>query len=83
MCGLIRRKSRVHIPGQITKQITKNISSAISSQQISSKKSESKIKIATKSFPKKKELLFEVDFKLVVPPLMYTINTHNISGVRS
>ena len=34
-----------------------------------------------KSFSK--NLSFGVDFKLQVPPLMYKINTHNLSGVRS
>ena len=38
-------------------------------------------KIAIKSFSKK--LSFGVDFKLQVPPLMYKINTHNISSVRN
>ena len=39
-------------------------------------------KIAMKSISKK-NLLFEVDFKLQVPPLMYKIKTHNIIGVRN
>ena len=39
---LIRRKSRVQVPGQTSKRNTKSISSAISSQQISGKNSESK-----------------------------------------
>ena len=34
-----------------------------------------------KSFSK--NLSFGVDFKLLVPPLMYKINTHNTSGVRN
>ena len=79
---LIRRKAkRVRVPGQTSKRNTKSISLAISSQQISGKNSESKWKIAMKSFSK--NLSFEVDFKLQVPPLMYKINTHNISGVRN
>ena len=38
-------------------------------------------KITVKSFSK--NLYFGVDFKLQVPPLIYKINTHNISGVRN
>ena len=38
-------------------------------------------KIAMKSFSK--NLSFEVDLKLQIPPLIYKINTHNISGVRN
>ena len=30
-----------------------------------------------------KNLSFGIDFKLYVPPLMYKINAHNISGVRN
>ena len=32
-------------------------------------------------FPK--NLSFGVDFKQLIPPIMYKINTHNISGVKS
>ena len=81
VCWLIRRKARVRAPGQASKQNTKCISSAISSHQISGKNSESKQKIAMKSFPK--NLSFRVDFKLQVPQLMYKININNISGVRN
>ena len=43
VCWLIRRKSRVRMPGQALKRNTKkNISMAISSQQVSGKNSESK-----------------------------------------
>ena len=63
------------------RQNTKSISSAISSQQISGKNSESKLKHCNEKFSK--NLSFGVDFKLKVPPLMYKINTHNISGMRN
>ena len=81
VCWLIRRKARVRVPGQTSKQNTKIISSAISSQQISGKNSESKKKNCHEKFLKK--ISFGVDFKLQVPPLMYKINTRNISGVRN
>ena len=81
VCWLIRRKARVRVPGLTSKRNTKSISSAISSQQISGKNSECQNKIAIKSFSK--NLSFEVGFKLQVPPLMYKINAHNISGVRN
>ena len=42
---LIRRKARVHVPGQTSKRNTKSISSAISSQHISGKNSEREIKL--------------------------------------
>ena len=53
----------------------------MSSQQISGKNSENKLKIAIESFSK--NLSFGVDFKLLVPLLMYKINTHNVSGKRN
>ena len=37
-------------------------------------------KISMKNFS---NLSFGVDFELQVPPLMYRINAHNISGVRN
>ena len=77
VCWLIRRKARVRAPGQTSKQNTKSISSAISFQQIS----DSKTKIAMKSFSK--NLSFRIDFKLYFPLLVYKINTYNISGVRN
>ena len=77
---LIRRKARVRIPGQTSKRNTKSISSTISSQQISGKTLRIN-KIAMKTFSK--NLSFGVNFKLQVPPLMYKLNTHNISGVRN
>ena len=61
--------------------ICKNISSATSSQQISSKNSESKQKIAMKSFYK--NLSFGDDLKLQVRPFTYKINAHNMSDVCS
>ena len=45
-------KARVRVPGQTSKRNTKSISSTISSQHISGKNSESKNKIAMKSFSK-------------------------------
>ena len=38
-------------------------------------------KIPMKSFSK--NLLFGIDFKLLIPPLIYKINSHSISGMRT
>ena len=36
-----------------------------------------------KSFSKKKNLPFGVEFKLKIPPLMYKVDAYNISGLRN
>ena len=67
VCWLIRLNSMVKTPAQISQQKYENISSAISSHHISDKNSESKYNCHEKFL---KNLLFGIDFKLYVPPLM-------------
>ena len=62
-------------------EIRKHISQATCSQQTYRKSSERKNKIFMKKFHK--NLLLGVDFKLQIPPVMYTIKAHNISGLRN
>ena len=82
VCWLIRRLSQGSSPRpNIKTKYKKYFFSAISFQQISGKNSVKVNKIAMKSFSK--NISLGVDYKLQVPPLMYKINKHNVSGVRN
>ena len=67
--GLLDVKPVFELEARHQNKIQKVFLRLISAQQISGKNSESKLKTAMKSFSKM--------------PLMYKINTHNISGLRN